>query len=115
MKSVSVYCLLFSLGMLSFFVNLSYGQDMRAAQIQAQQQKAALLGKAAAEKKAAEAEAARSREQILKDRTRLEKAMPDWKNRLKPWRPNTPGSRGRRTIYRAAWPRPTASCANWWA
>jgi biopolymer transport protein ExbB len=75
MKSVSVYCLLFSLGMLSFFVNLSYGQDMRAAQIQAQQQKAALLGKAAAEKKAAEAEAARSREQILKDRTRLEKAI----------------------------------------
>ena len=45
MKSVSVYCLLFSLGMLSFFVNLSYGQDMRAAQIQAQQQKAALLEK----------------------------------------------------------------------
>jgi biopolymer transport protein ExbB len=75
MKSVSVRCLVFLLGIISSSIDLSYGQDMRTVQIQAQEQKAALLEKAAAEKKAADEEAARSREQILKDRTRLEKAI----------------------------------------
>jgi biopolymer transport protein ExbB len=79
MKFVSAYCLLFLLGIISLSVDLAYGQDMRAAQIQAQQQKEALLKKAAAEKKAAEEEAARSRRQIMEDRTRLEKAISDLK------------------------------------
>ncbi len=75
MKSMWIYSLSLLLGIISLSANSSYGQDMRAVQIQAQQQKAALLEKAAAEKKGAEEEAARSREQILKDRTRLEKAI----------------------------------------
>jgi biopolymer transport protein ExbB len=79
MKSVSVCCLVFLFGIISFSIDLSYGQDMRTVQIQAQERKAALLEKAAAEKKAADEEAARSREQILKDRTRLEKSIADLK------------------------------------
>jgi len=79
MRSVSAFCLLFLLGVIPFTGNLSFGQDMRVVRIEAQQKKAALLEKAAAEKKVAEEEAARSREQILKDRTRPEKAIADLK------------------------------------
>jgi biopolymer transport protein ExbB len=75
MKIKSAYGLLFLLGAVCLSINLSYGQDMRVAQIQAQQQKAALLEKAAAEKKAAEIEAAQSRKRILEDRSQLEKAV----------------------------------------
>lgn len=75
MKCVPIYCLLLLLGTILFSGNLSFGQDMRVEQIQAEKHKAALLEKAAVEKKSAEEEAARSREQILKDRTRLDKAI----------------------------------------
>jgi biopolymer transport protein ExbB len=66
-----VYLLLVSLPI----VGVSYGQDMRAQQIEARRAKAGLLEKAAAEKEAAQKADAVSRQQILEDRARLQTAI----------------------------------------
>ena len=77
MKSLPLYALSLLMAAVLLGGSRAYAEDMRVSQTQARQDKAALLEKAAAEKKAAGEEAAASRQKILADRTRLEKAVAD--------------------------------------
>ncbi len=75
MKSPYFFILTLVLLSAPFMAPCAGAEDMRDLQVQARQARQALLEKAEAEKKAALQEAAKSRQRILADRTRLESAV----------------------------------------